>query len=130
MIIKKKLMFAIAALAASKHSVAGAIAAGVAGAGLATTMGFDPWTWLIGAVGGVIVRVKLPPTTRADSIMNGVISVMLAGLAAPWFVAIAMFQNIPAPSVYFVAFMLAVAWPWLISLWPVLKSKLEKWGNS
>lgn len=113
----KRIFIAVfTALAASKNSVAGAAVAGVGGAMLAPMIGFDPWPWVIGAVGGIIVRVKLPPTSRADTLANGAISVMLAVFAAPWIVRVAVASGIPEPSVYLVAFILAAAWPWLVLL--------------
>lgn len=112
----RKILAALAALAASKHSIAGASAAGIGGALLAPMVGFDPWPWIIGAVGGIIVRVKLPPTTRADTLANGAISVMLAGLGAPWISRVIAAYGVPEPSVYMMAFILAVAWPWVASL--------------
>jgi hypothetical protein len=127
MTLKKKIMFAIAALLASKHSIASSITAAAIGASLAPALGFDPWTWIIGAIGGIVVRVKLPPTTRIDSLVNGVISVMLAGLASPWAVTITIFDKLPTPSVYLVAFVIAAAWPWLVSFgWGLFKRKAEK----
>lgn len=112
----RKILAALTALAASKNSAAGASVAGFGGALLAPLIGFDPWPWIIGAVGGIIVRIKLPPTSRADTLANGAISVMLAGLVAPWIARLVGAHGLPEPSVYMVAFILAVAWPWIASL--------------
>lgn len=129
--MKRKLIVFLAALMASKHSIASSIAAGVFGAAIAPVLGFDPWTWIMGAIGGVIVRVKLPPTNRMDSIVNSIISVMLAGLAAPYIHDLITFEKFPVPSVYFVAFLLAACWPWAINLaWTVGKNKITKWSDS
>lgn len=131
--LKRKLILMIATLLASKHSVAGSISAGLFGVWLAPTLGFDPWTWIMGVIGGIIIRVKLPPTNRADSLVNGVISVMLAGLGSPWLVSgfAVVAQNFPQPSVYLVAFFLAAAWPWVIKItWQAGKKRITKWGDS
>jgi hypothetical protein len=112
----RKILAAVAALAASKNSIAGASAAGIGGALLAPMIGFDPWPWIIGAVGGIIVRGKLPPTTRGDSLINGLISVMLAGLGAPWAAKYVFSQGLPEPSIYFMAFILSVTWPLALAM--------------
>lgn len=130
---KRKLIVMIATVVASKHSIAGSVGAGLFGAALAPSLGFDPWTWIVGAIGGIVVRVKLPPTNRADSLVNGIISVMLAGLASPWIAKgfSTLINSFPAPSVYLVAFSLAVAWPWVVKVgWEAGKKRINKWGES
>lgn len=111
--MKRKITVVLATLFASKNSLAGSAGAGALGAALAASLGFDPLPWIIGAIGGIIVRVKMPTTSRVDSIINGVISVMLGGLAAPWGSKLIAFKGLPEPGVYLVAFVLAAAWPWI-----------------
>jgi hypothetical protein len=130
--LKHKIMIILASITASKHAVAAPLTTGFFGWLVAPNLGFDPATWIVGAIGGIVIRVKLPPTTRADSIVNGVISVMLAGLASPWLVK--GFQSVtsfPSPSIYLVAFGLAVAWPWVVKVaWESGKKRIKKWGDS
>lgn len=130
MMLRTKLLAFLAALAASKHAIGGIVTTGVLAAAISPALGFDPWTWVLGAIGGIVVRVKLPPTSRPDSIINGVISVILAGLGAPFLTEFLTFDNTPKPNLYLIAFILAAVWPWVLSaLWKVAKRKLDSWGE-
>lgn len=131
MTLRTKLLAFLAALAASKHAIGGILTTGVLAAAISPALGFDPWTWVLGAIGGIVVRVKLPPTSRPDSIINGVISVILAGLGAPFLTAMLTFDGMPKPNLYLVAFILAAVWPWVLSaIWKAAKSKIESWSKS
>ena len=129
----KKMMFVLASFSASKQAIAAPVGIGLIAAYFSQSLGFDPWPWVIGAMGGGIVRVKLPPTSRIDSIANGVISVMLAGFGAPsilsWFAY--YFKGIPVPNIYLVAFIVAVVWPWLVKFgWDTGKTWFTKRSES
>lgn len=133
--MRRKIIVAILSLLASKHSIAASTLTGIIGGYVATTLGFDPWTWMLGALGGVIIRAKLPPSSRPDGLINGIISVMLAGLVAP-LLSSAMARNLgyQLPNdVYVIAFILASAWPWMIASirnksGDILDGILKKWG--
>jgi len=123
----------LASFSASKQAIAAPVGIGLIAAYFSQSLGFDPWPWVIGAMGGGIVRVKLPPTSRIDSIANGVISVMLAGFGAPsilsWFAY--YFKGIPVPNIYLVAFIVAVVWPWLVKFgWDTGKTWFTKRSES
>ena len=125
----RKIMFLLASATASKHAIAAPVGAGLIAAYFSQSLGFDPWPWILGALGGGIIRVKLPPTSRLDSIANGVISVMLAGFGSPsiisWFKY--YLQSVPPPNIYLVAFVVAVVWPWLIKFgWETCKTWFTK----
>lgn len=133
--MRRKIIVALLSLIASKHSIAASTLTGIVGGYVATTLGFDPWTWMLGAFGGVIIRAKLPPSSRPDGLINGSISVMLGGLVAPWLsLALATtWGHQLAPNVYVTAFILASAWPWMIASirnksGDIIDGVLKKWG--
>lgn len=135
MTLRTKILIILATLWTSKHSIAASSLTGIAGAYFATTLGFDPWPWMLGILGGVIIRVKLPPTSRPDGLVNGAISVILAGVVAPWG-STAMAASIGpsiAPNTYVLAFGLACLWPWLAVVihkrtGDIIDGALKKWG--
>lgn len=135
MTIRTKILAAIFSLIASKHSLAATTLTGIAGAYFATQLGFDPWPWVLGILGGVIVRVKLPPTSRIDGLVNGVISVTLAGVFAPWCAILLddLMGSKIAPNEYVLAFALACLWPWVVNFFhkragDVFDGLMKKWG--
>lgn len=103
--------------------IATATTTSVAGTALATVAGYDPWTWVVGGLGAVIVHIKKEVTSRLDAIANGAISVMLAGLVSPGLTnyVITTF-SISLPNSYPMAFLLSASWPWIVpTLLAVLK---------
>lgn len=135
MTLKTKIFALFAAMMASKHSIAASSLTGIVGAYFATTLGFDPWPWVLGILGGVIIRVKLPPTSRLDGLVNGAISVVLGGVVAPWG-AVAMSASLGpaiAPNAYVLSFALACLWPWIANIinqksGDVWDGVMKKWG--
>lgn len=122
-------MALLAALMASKNAIGGIVTTGALAAAISPALGFDPLTWILGAIGGVVIRVKLPPTTRPDSIANGVISVILAGLGAPMVTHWLSIGGVHA-NIYLVSFIIAACWPWVLSVgWKAVKSKMETWSK-
>lgn len=76
---------------------------------------YDPWTWVIGAFGAIVVYIKKEATTRIDAIANSAISVVLAGLLSPGithYIGIEFSVHLSNP--YPVAFLLSAAWPWIV----------------
>jgi len=133
--MRRKIIIALLSLIASKHSIAASTLTGIVGGYVATTLGFDPWTWMLGAFGGVIIRAKLPPSSRPDGLINGSISVMLAGIVAPWMseAMVSTWGNQLAPNVYVIALTLASGWPWMIAgirnkSGDIVDGVLKKWG--
>lgn len=121
----RKLIVALASLYFSKWSVAASAATGVAGIWMSSELGFDPWPWLLGALGGVIVRAKLPASSRFDGIANGIISVMMGGLGGPLTAnSVALYYPSLNVGSYFSAFVLAAAWPWFTS---TVKGAIDSW---
>ena len=124
--VKTRIAVILAAVTASKQAIGGALATGVVAATISPALGFDPWTWIVGAIGGVVIRVKLPETSRPDSIINGIISVMLAGLGSQYILQLITFESLPKPNIYLVAFVIAAAWPWILAAgWKFAKDKLD-----
>ena len=119
-----KVAIGVAALTSTTYSIAGSLAVGVLGASIAKELGFDPFTWMLGALGGVVVLAKVPPTTRLEGLANGMISVIVGGMVAPWAQPAMLEYTKYAPNVYLVSFVLAALWPWLMKLG---KESAEKW---
>lgn len=120
----------VAALSASKHSIAASAIAGVVGAITTTPLGYDPWVWIVSTVGSVISIFKMPPSTRKDTLTNGVIGVMLGGLAGPFSVDVATHYTFPAPPVLLCCFLIALCWPVIIKYGKEWWSDRRKNGNS
>lgn len=97
----------------------------VAGTTAAIVSKADPWVWIIGGFGAAIVYVKNPPTSRADALVNGMISVMIGGLIAP---PVAEYCGEHFDAVfnqkYAMSFVLSASWPWLL---PVVSKFALKW---
>ena len=93
---------------------AAATVATVATAGVtAAQMGLDPMLWAIGAAGSTVVYAYRTPTTRAHALANGVVSVFLAGVGAPYAAAVMLQYFDPVWSnEYVLAGVMSVAWPW------------------
>lgn len=91
-----------------------ATAATVATAGVtAAQMGLDPMLWAIGAAGSTVVYAYRTPATRAHALANGVVSVFLAGVGAPYAAAVLLHHVDPVwVNEYVLAGVMSVAWPW------------------
>lgn len=107
--LKRKLIILFAYIAASKHAIA---ASGVTAA-TAAMVSNDWVTWFLSGVGAVAYRLKTPEINKAVSVGNGIISVCLGGLGAPYAVSLVMTAGHPQPPVYLAAFLTALLWPWL-----------------
>lgn len=116
---------------ATTHKAAAAVLVTSASAATASVLaGADPYPWILGAVGGLIVIVKFPASTRTHGVANAVISVLLAGLGCDFFAALlAKHLGIEA-SRYLVATALAILWPLSIpvvqAFWPALRARVSK----
>jgi hypothetical protein len=93
---------------------AAATVATVATAGVtAAQMGLDPVLWAIGAAGSTVVYAKRTASSRADALANGVVSVFLAGVGAPYVGAVMLqYFNPVWSNEYVLAGVMSVAWPW------------------
>lgn len=106
--LKRKLIVLFAYAAASKH----AIAASTGTALTAAVVSHDWITWAVSGVGAVAYRLRNPEVKKVVSISNGIISVFLGGLGAPWLVTVT-FPGVPQPPVYLSAFLVALMWPYM-----------------
>jgi LytS/YehU family sensor histidine kinase len=113
-------------LTATTTSVGATLAVGVVAASISSQLGFDPWPWILAAIGGGIMRVKMAPTTKLDGAANGMISIVLGGGIAPWAHDMAFDGQKTTIPVYVIAFVIAMIWPWLKDLG---KKYLEKKAN-
>lgn len=117
-------------LVLSSPSKAASISFGVTASLVSAVLGFDPFTWIIGSFGAAIVLVKTPQTSKLEDVSNGIISIILAGVVAPW-LAVAASEYFSAKIIndgfiYALAFILSAAWPVLIKMGlPILKKRLE-----
>lgn len=83
---------------------------------------YDPWTWVVGALGAAIVYIKKDVTTRLDAITNSIISIALAGIVAPELTTYMAARFEVTISPYPLAFLLSASWPWIL---PILSSLLK-----
>lgn len=116
-----KLGVALALACTGKQALA--TAATIAAAGVtASQLGADPLPWVIGAMGGTVVYAYRKPATRAHALANGVVSVFLGGIGAPFAGTVLAHYVSPIwANEYVLAGVLSVAWPWAA---PVL------WGRA
>lgn len=125
--LRYRLLWIAAVLSASKHSIAGSIATGAAAMAIGPAFGVDPILWGIAAAGAVIGKFKNPATTRTDTAINGVISVMAGGLGAP--IAIYVINEFgyrpPYQAELLLALMLAITWPFIVKQIPDLISRIK-----
>lgn len=116
----------MAALSTSKHSIAGSVVAGLSAALIGPTIGIDPVLWATAAGGAVLGKFKNPSTSRTDTAVNGVISVLVGGLGAP----IAMYAvkelqySPPYQAELMAALILAIAWPFIAKQVPELYNRV------
>ena len=115
MIWKKRIAVALAALFSSK--VAWATTAGGAAAVTASQLGRDPVPWLIGAAAVTVVYAYFRPADKPKAVANGVISVFLGGVGAPFAGAyLVKWEWIEPAQIneWALAFLLGAGWPWLV----------------
>jgi hypothetical protein len=83
--------------------------------------------WGIAAAGAVIGKFKNPSTTRTDTAINGVISVMSGGLGAP--IAMYVINEIgyrpPYQAELLTALLLAITWPFIVKQIPDLIARAK-----
>ena len=108
----QKLGVALALACTGKQALA--TAATIAAAGVtAAQLGADPLPWVIGAMGGTVVDAYRKPATRAHALANGVVSVFLGGVGAPYAgTLVAHYVGPLWANEYMLAGAMSVAWPW------------------
>jgi hypothetical protein len=107
--LKRKLIILSAYAMASKHAIAAS-----AGTAVTAAVVSNDWvTWAVAGAGAVAYRLKKPEVKKAISIGNGIISVGVGGLGAPYVVSLVMTNGYPQPPVYLCAFLTALLWPYL-----------------
>ena len=110
----KKVGLAIAVALHGKNALAtGAtvVAAGVT----AAQIGADPWPWVIGAMGSTVVYAHKRGATTVHSLSNGVVSVFMGGVGAPYAgTLLAQYFNPVFANTYVLAGVMSAAWPWAL----------------
>ncbi len=116
-----RLGMALALACTGKQALA--TGATIAAAGVtAAQMGADPLPWVIGAAGSTVVYAYRKPATRELALANGVVSVFLGGIGAPFAGTVLAHYVSPIwANEYVLAGVLSVAWPWAA---PVLWRRL------
>jgi hypothetical protein len=126
MTLIQKILVAIGLALTGKNALATAATVGAAGI-TAMQLGADPLPWVIGAFGGTVVFAYRRPSTRAVALVNGGISILLGGIAAPWAASIAgHYLGAVWANDYVMAFGLSAAWPWLV---PVVMNIVTQRGQ-
>mgnify|MGYP003516154363 FL=1 len=114
---KKRIAVTLAALFSSK--AAWATTAGGAAAVTASQLGRDPVPWLIGAAAVTVVYAYFRPADKPKAVANGVISVFLGGVGAPFTGAyLVKWEWIEPAQIneWALAFVLGAGWPWLVPI--------------
>ena len=126
----RAVLAAASAIAATKKAAAATLATGAATTTASLLTGADPYPWILGAIGGLIVIVKFPAATRTAGVANAIISVLLAGLGCDLLSALLAKHAGIEVSRYLSALALAILWPLSIpvaqSFWPALKDRMAK----
>lgn len=110
--LKRKLILLFAYAAASKHAIAASTATAATTATAAAVMSHDWVTWAVSGVGAVAYRLRHPEVKKVVSVSNGIISVFLGGLGAPWIVSVAI-PGVSQPPMYLASFLVALMWPYM-----------------
>jgi len=122
-----RISLALALACTGKQALATAGTVAVAGV-TALQLGMDPLPWIIGAAGGTVVYAYRNPATRAHALANGVVSVFLGGVGAPYAATIiARYADPIFANPYVLAGVMSVAWPWAA---PILWAKGVAMFNS
>jgi len=107
MMIKTKIIATFSALIASKNAVAASATTALTAAAISQ----DWILWAVSGAGAVAYRLKTPEPKKAVTIANGMISVLLGGLGAPWCM-IVIIPGVTEPPLYLSAFLVALLWPY------------------
>lgn len=126
MTLWRKIVFAVGLAFTGKNAAASVATVGAAGV-TALQLGADPVPWALGAFGATVVYAYRKPSTRAIALVNGGISVVIGGIAAPWAATLAgHYLGSVWANDYVMAFGLSAAWPWLV---PVVMNIVNQRGK-
>lgn len=120
-----KFGLAMALAFTGKNALATGASVVVAGV-TAVQLGVDPWPWVIGAMGSTVVYAHKRGATAAHSLSNGVISLLMAGLGAPYAgVLVGKHVGEDYANTYVLAAILSAAWPWLLPFaWGLIRGRV------
>lgn len=114
---RKRILLALTALFSSK--AAWSTTAAGAAAVTAHQLGRDPVPWLIGAAAVTVVYAHFRQGDKFKDLANGVISIFLAGVGAPFLGAQLVERELVSPgpiNEWMLAGILGGGWPWLVPL--------------
>jgi len=112
---KKRATVLLAALFGHKAAFATTVSGSAAVT--ASQLGQDPIPWLIGAAAVTVVYAYFRPADKPKAVANGVISVFLGGIGAPFTGAyLVKWDWVEAAPIneWALAFVLGAGWPWLV----------------
>jgi len=109
MALKQKILIVWASLVSSKNALASS--GGLTVAGMAV---FGDWiTWASAGAGAVAYGLTKPEARKPATIGNGIISVGSGGFGGSFAMQLVATRGYPEPSIYFCAFLMALAAPFL-----------------
>lgn len=123
--------FGLALAAFFGHKSALAASVGVTAGVTATQIGGDPVPWAIGAAAATVVYAYKQPDNRQKALANGVISVFLGGVGAPYMGQIlARYIDPVYANEWVLAGILGAGWPWLLPIaLALIQRRGERIGN-
>jgi hypothetical protein len=128
--ILKKISLALLLATTGKQALA-TVATVATAAATASHFNVDPIPWVIGAAGGTVVYAYRTAASRAHALANGLISVFLGGVGAPYAaVAVSHYIDPVLANPYLMAGVLSATWPWAAPVvWRKLQATADVWIN-
>ena len=113
------------------HKAALATSVGAAAGLTAQQIGRDPVPWCIGAMAVTIVYAYKKPENREKALANGVVSVFLGGIGAPYMGQILTRYIDPVyANDWVLAGVMGAGWPWLLPIaLAIIQRRGERVGN-
>ena len=114
------------------HKLAWATTTGAIAGVTASQIGRDPVPWIVGAMAVTVVYAYKKPDNREKALANGVISVFLGGVGAPYMGQILSQYVSPVyANDWVLAGVLGAGWPWLLPIaLALIKRRGERIGDA
>jgi MFS family permease len=126
--VKWKTRITVLLTALFGHKLAWAATTGVIAGVTASQIGRDPVPWIVGAMAVTVVYAYKKPDNREKALANGMVSVFLGGIGAPYSGQILSQYVSPVyANDWVLAGILGAGWPWLLPIaLSFIKRKSEK----
>jgi hypothetical protein len=130
--VKWKKKFTVLLTALFGHKLAWATTTGAIAGVTATQIGRDPVPWIVGAMAVTVVYAYKKPDNREKALANGVVSVFLGGVGAPYMGQILSQYVSPVyANDWVLAGVLGAGWPWLLPIaLALIKRRGERIGDA